>query len=81
MNCLAFWKSLQEYNAYFFADALNPSLLSRKARVCSPFSSGPSYTKLFPLTVYATNWRRSSNRTIQKHALVSPGRLYSVSIL
>ena len=33
MNCLAFWKSLQEYNAYFFADSLNPSLLSRKARV------------------------------------------------
>ncbi|KAL9980558.1 hypothetical protein ACROYT_G009160 [Oculina patagonica] len=32
MNCLAFWKSLQEYNAYFFADSLNPSLLSRKAR-------------------------------------------------
>ena len=33
MNYLAFWKSLQEYNAYFFADSLNPSLLSRKARV------------------------------------------------
>lgn len=32
MNCLAFWKSLQEYNAYFFADSLNPSLLSRKAQ-------------------------------------------------
>lgn len=32
MNCLAFWKSLQEYNAYFFADSLNPSLLTRKAR-------------------------------------------------
>lgn len=32
LNCLAFWKSLQEYNAYFFADSLNPSLLSKKAK-------------------------------------------------
>ncbi|XP_031550659.1 regulator of G-protein signaling 22-like [Actinia tenebrosa] len=31
IDCLSFWKSLQEYNALFFADSLNPSTLSSKA--------------------------------------------------
>ncbi|XP_032220371.2 uncharacterized protein LOC5519668 isoform X2 [Nematostella vectensis] len=32
VDCLEFWKSLQDYNAYFFADSLNPSVLAKKAR-------------------------------------------------
>lgn len=33
LNCLAFWKALQEYGDSFYADVLNPAGLSKKARV------------------------------------------------